>query len=123
VPYLTIPSTPIGATVETAPKRRFIGRLHVAPFVVIRRTSAPTRGGGPRIASSLVHTKLGAVAVENHLIIIKPHAGTLVACRQLIKQLSDPNVTAWLDKRLRTRHLTKQALLEIPLPTHAPTLH
>jgi hypothetical protein len=116
VPYLTVLSTPIGATVETAPKRKFPGRVHEAPFVVIRRTSAPTRGGAPRIASSLVHTKLGAVAVENHLIIIKPYLGTLGSCRRLMKQLNDPAVTAWLDIRLRTRHLTKQALLELPLP-------
>jgi N-6 DNA Methylase len=119
VPYLTIHSTPIGATVMTAPQRKFPGRLHQAPFVVVRRTSAPTRAGGSRISSSLAHTKLGAVAVENHLIVIRPHAGTLAACRQLREQLSDPSVTAWLDMRLRTRHLTKQALLELPLPSQA----
>jgi hypothetical protein len=68
----------------------------------------------------VVHKKLGAVAVENHLIVIKPNAGTLAACRRLRKQLNDPSVTAWLDMRLRTRHLTKQALLELPLPELSP---
>jgi N-6 DNA Methylase len=116
VPYLTVHSTPIGETITTAPKRKFVGRLHKAPFIVIRRTSAPTRAGGARIASSIVHSTLGSVAVENHLIVVKPNASTLSACRRLRKQLGDPAVTAWLDKRLRTRHLTKEALLELPLP-------
>jgi hypothetical protein len=119
VPYLAIPSTPIGAIIATAPKRRFDGRLHQAPFVIVRRTSAPTRGAGSRIASSLVHTKLGAVAVENHLIVIKPHISTLAACKRLINQLNDPAVTVWLDLRLRTRHLTKKAIAEIPIPVLA----
>lgn len=116
VPYLTVSSTPIGATIETAPKREFSGRLHEAPFIVVRRTSAPTRGGAPRLSCSLIHPNLDVLAVENHLIVIRPHTATLDSCRQLIEQLTSPAVTEWLDLRLRTRHLTKQALLEIPLP-------
>ena len=121
VPYLTVHTVPLNTIITTAPTRKFAGRLHKPPFIVVRRTSAPTRAGGPRIASSIVHTKLGDVAVENHLIIIKPHTGTLAACRLLRDQLADPSVTAWLDNRLRTRHLTKQALLELPLESQANT--
>lgn len=116
VPYLSVQTTPIGATITTAPFRKFPGRLHKAPFVVVRRTSAPTRTGGSRLAPSVIHTNLGAVAVENHLIVLKPIAENLESCRRLAAQLVDPSVTSWLDKRLRTRHLTKQALLELPLP-------
>lgn len=121
VPYLTVHTAPLNTTITTAPTRKFAGRLHKPPFIVVRRTSAPTRAGGPRIASSIVHTNLGDVAVENHLIIIKPHTGTLASCRLLREQLADPSVTAWLDNRLRTRHLTKQALLELPLQSQANT--
>jgi N-6 DNA Methylase len=117
VPYLSVHSTPIGAIVTEAPTRRFHGRLHKAPFIVVRRTSAPTRvSGGSRIASSLISSALGSVAVENHLIVITPQVGGIAACRKLMQQLGHPSVTTWLDTRLRTRHLTKQALLDLPLP-------
>lgn len=117
VPYLSVHSAPIGATVRSAPTRRFAGRLHQAPFVAVRRTSAPTRGRGSRIATSIVDGQLGLVAVENHLIVVKPRVDGIEACLQLSKQLTHPSVTAWLEGRLRTRHLTKQAMLEIPMPT------
>lgn len=116
VPYLSIHSVPIGATVTHAPTRAFQGRLHQTPFIVVRRTSAPTREGASRLAPSLISEKLGMVAVENHLIIIKPHASGIAECSKLMQQLRHPSVTTWLNARLRTRHITKPALLEIPLP-------
>jgi hypothetical protein len=116
VPYLTVDSVPVGATIHTAPKRRYPGRLHGTPFIVARRTSAPTRGPGPRLAMSVVAPSLGEVAVENHLIVIRPIVNSLGNCEELMKQLSDASVTEWLNSRIRTRHLTKQALLELPLP-------
>jgi hypothetical protein len=116
VPYLTVDSVPVGTTIHTAPKRRFAGRLHSAPFIVARRTSAPTRGPGPRLAMSVVDPSLGEVAVENHLIVIKPITNSLGNCKELMEQLSGTSVTEWLNSRIRTRHLTKQALLELPIP-------
>jgi hypothetical protein len=116
VPYLTVHSTPIGVIVTTTPKRKFAGRLHQAPFIVVRRTSAPTRMGGSRLMPSIIHTRLGTVAVENHLIVIKPFAPGIKECVRVMETLTNPSVTRWLDARLRTRHLTKQALLELPIP-------
>jgi hypothetical protein len=115
VPYLTVHSVPPGVRLLSAPQRRFSGRLHKAPFIVVRRTSAPTRGSGPRLEGSIVDPSLGEVAVENHLIVIKPISGGVAECEKLCQQLSAPSVTSWLNARIRTRHLTKSALLELPL--------
>jgi Putative RNA methylase family UPF0020 len=114
VPYLSVPSTPIGETITSAPTRQFLGRLHEPPFVLLRRTSAPTRGGR-RLAPSIVDGIVGAAAIENHLIVVKPHDQTLATCEKLVDELVRPEVTHWLDARLRTRHLTKSALSQVPL--------
>lgn len=116
VPYLTVHNVPVGAVVKSAPLRRFSGRLHKPPFLVLRRTSAPTRTPGPRLAISVIDRQVGVAAVENHLIVVKP---TLpgIDCHELAKLLQHESVTQWLDSRIRTRHLTKTALLDLPLPS------
>ncbi|MEV4674627.1 N-6 DNA methylase [Actinomadura sp. NPDC049382] len=116
VPYLTVHDVPVGSLVTSAPSRQFEGRLHQAPFLLVRRTSAPTRRGEKRLAVAMVDEKLDKVAVENHLIVIKP-TSEQPDCRALYEALQDSSVTEWLDRRIRTRHLTKAALLELPLPT------
>lgn len=120
VPYLSVPDVPISAIVTSSPTRRFAGRLHRAPFVVARRTSAPSRGSAPRLLTSVVHTKLRDVAVENHLIVIKPSGGGLAACKMLAAELRSNTITAWLNDRIRTRHLSCQSIREIPLRLFRP---
>ncbi|WP_188188493.1 N-6 DNA methylase [Nonomuraea sp. SYSU D8015] len=115
VPYLTVQDVPVGATVTEAPKRHFNGRLHKAPFLVLRRTSAPTRTPGKRLSVSIIDASLGEVAVENHLVIVKPKDLRQLSCARLKRLLEASDVTSWLDERIRTRHLTKTALLDLPL--------
>lgn len=102
------PWTECAAPEET---RQFSGRLFGPPFVTVRRTSRPD--GGNRAVATLV---LGddAVAVENHLIVMLPRDGRLQTCRQLLRRLRSPKTDAWLNSRLRCRHLTTRALAEMP---------
>ncbi|MEU8081312.1 N-6 DNA methylase [Catellatospora citrea] len=115
VPYLTVSSVPVGQNVSTAPRRRYAGRLHRAPFIAIRRTSAPTRGSGARVLASIIDESMGRVAVENHLIVVTPKDQSMEACQSLMRRLKDPQVTEWLDQHLGTRHLSKGVLGRLPL--------
>lgn len=116
VPYLTVDAVPAWAsTVATVNTVRHPGRLHTPPFVVLRRTSAPTRTAGAVRARAAVYAGSVPVAVENHLIVIRPNAGTVAACMDLLAGFRTPAVTAWLDQRLRLRHLTVAALRELPV--------
>jgi hypothetical protein len=83
------------------------------PFVVVRRTSRPSTNGEARIVYNLV---LGSqpVAVENHLIVLRPIDGSLSTCRAAIKVLKSSSVTKWLDNRIRCRHLTVDTVASIP---------
>lgn len=67
-----------------------------------------------RVLATLVALD-GPVAVENHLIVLKPKDGRYSTCRWLLKALKSPAVTEWLDIRIRCRHLTVGALGEVPL--------
>ena len=92
-------------------KRKFTGRLFEPPFVAIRRTSRPD--GGKRAIATLVLGK-GAVAVENHLMVLLPKDGTEDTCRALITRLQSSKTDNWLNRRLRCRHLTTSVLAEMP---------
>lgn len=96
---------------EANQRRRFSGTVVCGPFVAVRRTSRP---GSTRVLATLVALD-GPVAVENHLIVLKPKDGRLSTCRWLLKALKSPSVTEWLDTRIRCRHLTVGALSEVPL--------
>ncbi len=112
VPYIHARSIPCWSEcndiVET---RRFAGRLFTPPFVTVRRTSRPDSGN--RAIATLI---LGShpVAVENHLIALLPEDGTVETCRQLMRRLRSPRTDAWINSRLRCRHLTTRALAEMP---------
>ena len=54
------------------------------------------------------------VAVENHLIVLLPKNGDVQTCRELVHRLRFAKTDAWLDSRLRCRHLTTGALAEMP---------
>jgi len=54
------------------------------------------------------------VAVENHLIVLRPHDHTLRGCRSVVGILESEPASLFLDERLRCRHLTVDAVREIP---------
>ena len=112
VPYIHARSIPSWSECdEIAETRRFAGRLFIPPFVTVRRTSRPDSGN--RAIATLV---LGShpVAIENHLIVLLPNDGTVESCRQLMQRLRSARTDAWLNGRLRCRHLTTRALAEMP---------
>lgn len=115
-PYLTVDALPAWATTLQTPLTVcHAGRLHEPPFVVLRRTSAPTRTPGAIRARAAVYAGPGPVAVENHLIVVRPMDGELESCMRLWSAFQRPEVTTWLDQRLRLRHLTVTALRDLPL--------
>lgn len=117
-PYLTVEALPAWATTVATPQRvRHPGRLHQPPFVVLRRTSAPTKTSGSVRARAAVYAGAGPVAVENHLIVVRPRDGSITSCMLLMDVLRRPETTEWLDQRLRLRHLTITALRELPIPS------
>lgn len=110
--YLCVDSAPIDEEASVTRKRRFEGRLHAAPFVVLRRTSSP---GDARRAIPCLITGRNSIAVENHLIVLQPNDGLLSSCRALMKTLQSAHVNEWLDQAIRCRHLTTSVLKELPL--------
>jgi N-6 DNA Methylase len=100
----------VEAVVES---RRFKGRTHSPPFTVVRRTS---RVGDKHRAVATVICGSSPVAVENHLLVLKPKDGRTETCRNLLLVLQRPEIDAWLNQRIRCRHLTVNAIREIPLP-------
>ena len=91
-------------------RRKFNGTLFEPPFVAVRRTSRP---GDKRAIASIVRGKR-KVAVENHLIVLFPKRKTIGECRKLVQVLKSAETDRWLNKRIRCRHLTVQALQELP---------
>jgi len=97
--------------VMTAPSRRFDRRTFIPPFVVIRRTSRPD---DKHRAIGTIVTGSRPVAVENHLLVALPHANNLDACNELLELLQTDATNAWLNARIRCRHLTVGAIADIP---------
>jgi len=95
--------------IETTRKTKT--KLIQPPFVAIKRTSSPSDKS--RAVATLV---LGdkAVAVENHLIVLKPKRGNVNICKQLIRTLKGEGTNVFLNQRIRCRHLTVGAVKEIP---------
>lgn len=97
--------------VTDLPNRRFYGTTFKSPFVVIRRTSSPS--DNYRATATIVRASK-TVAVENHLIILKPKDNTITLCNELLKQLKDNRTNRWLNRRIRCRHLTVTSIEELP---------
>lgn len=110
-PYLDCSSAIPWSILNKLPRRRFSGTVINPPFVVMRRTSNPKDKS--RSISTIINCNK-PVAVENHLIIIKPKNGTLKLCKNLIEILKLPKTKEWFDKRIRCRHLTVSAVKELP---------
>ena len=112
VPYIHARSLPPWSECPHIPERRqFTGRLFRPPFVVVRRTSRPT--DKKRAVASLVLSPK-PVAVENHLLVLLPTDGTVSACRSLALRLRSAKTDAWINSRLRCRHLTTAVLANMP---------
>jgi hypothetical protein len=113
-PYLTARELGREATMEVPERRRQSNRPpEVPPFVVLRRTSRPANGG--RALDPVVVLGKTPVVVDNHLIVLRPHVNSLDACHLLAQKLSSTQVASWLEGRIRLRHLTTQAVGEIPI--------
>lgn len=111
VPYVTSANLPRSDEASHATERRgFAGPLVSGPFVVIRRTSRP--GQIPRAFPTVV-TWSEPTAVENHLIVIRPSPPSISACHQIAGYLRSDEVTAWLNSRMRGRHLTQSIVHEL----------
>jgi N-6 DNA Methylase len=110
--YATPGSVPPWATVHRfTSRRRFKGRLEFPPFVAVRRTSRP--GDKFRAVSALVTGKR-PVAVDNHLLVLRPSDGTIRTCSALVSHLKTEAVNKWLDNYIRCRHLTVDSIAQIP---------
>lgn len=112
-PYAHSKNTPLWNTIsELGEFRHFKGRLIFPPFVVIRRTSSPT---DKYRASAAIIVGAEPVAVENHLIVVKPRNAKLEDCRKLLETLKSAKTNEFINGRIRCRHLTVGVVKEIPL--------
>jgi hypothetical protein len=111
-PYLDTSSAIPWSIVSKLPVRRFKGTVTKPPFVVVRRTSNP--GDKYRAVASIV-TGSSPIAVENHLIVLKPRNGTIKQCIKLIEFLRGASANQWFNERIRCRHLTVSSVKEMPL--------
>lgn len=112
--YLDVGQLPAWGTTDSSNlrKRRFRGTVVRPPFVAVRRTSSPN---DPARAVGTLVTGLEEVAVENHILILKPTGtGAVSDCRRLLDELALPGTSDWLNDRIRCRHLTVVSLREIP---------
>lgn len=112
--YIHTKDAPAWGEIDIAPSNRlFSGTTHTAPFVIIRRTSSPSDKN--RATGTLV-TCEGKVAVENHLIVVKPISKKIEDCHLLLEVLRRDETNIWLNDRIRCRHLTVSAIKDIPWP-------
>lgn len=112
-PYFHSKNTPAWETITAHTEtRRFRGKVLSPPFVLVKRTSSP--GDKNRATATIINLKT-MVAVENHLIVIKPKNNSLKDCKKLLKILKSEKTNEFLNKRIRLRHLTVQVVKSIPL--------
>ena len=110
-PYLT--ARTLSGKIEfdsaLAPRLRHLGHAFQPPFIVVRRTSRP--GDEPRLNPTLIKGE-EPVFVENHLLVLSPiHAHS---CVEAVSILRSQSSTDWMNARIRCRHLTVGALLDLP---------
>ena len=97
--------------VASLPKKRFNGTVFTPPFVAVRRTSRP--GDSGRAVGTVIFGER-PVAVENHLIVVRPIDASLDSCEKILNILRGDATDQWLNHRIRCRHLTVRALQELP---------
>jgi hypothetical protein len=112
VPFLHARGLESWTSVEKVSEERgFGGTMHSGPFVVVRRTSRP--GERERVRGTVILDQR-AIAVENHLIVLKPRLGGVAACLDLMHRLKSTAASAYLNHRINCRHLTVGAIKDIP---------
>ena len=97
---------------EINEKKRYSGRTFNSPFLTIHRTSSPS--DRQRCKVTVIDVK-GTIAVENHLIVVKPKDNSLETCKKFQKILSLHDTTKWLNEEIRCRHLTVSSIKNIPV--------
>ncbi|MEZ8055382.1 MULTISPECIES: N-6 DNA methylase [Vibrio] len=112
-PYFYPKNSPTWHTVtEPTEFRRFSGKVLNPPFVVVKRTSSPSDRF--RASATIINLK-EAVAIENHMIVIKPKSSTLRDCKKILKILKSSQTNDFLNERIRLRHLTVSVIKDIPI--------
>jgi hypothetical protein len=112
VAFLRSAGLPSWSTVRRiSDRRRFTGRLDQPPFLVVRRTSSPKEAHRAR---ATIIAGSPPVAVDNHLIVLKPKDNLERTCRAGLTLLRRAETSTWLNDRIRCRHLTVAAVGEIP---------
>lgn len=111
-PYITAKNCPADGEVSNTTKIRFTGRKVPTPFVVVRRTSNPS--DRRRLITTLV-TCSEPVAVENHLIVMRPKDQTLGSCRYLMERLRAEDAANQINEKIRCRHLTVRSIKDIDI--------
>lgn len=110
--YLRPRGLPAWSSVTNSEKLRpYEGRTIPSPFVVVRRTSR--QSDKFRAIGTIINIE-DEVAVENHLIVLKPKDGTLSACQNLLDNLQNERTNIWIDETIRCRHLTIKSLANLP---------
>ncbi len=113
-PYIHAKNAPLWEIVKTfTEERNYAGKVYSPPFVVVRRTSSPACQY--RISATIISGKKD-VAVENHLIVIKPKDSTLKSCKKLLKYFKTDKMNSVINDRIRCRHLTVGILKDLPIP-------
>lgn len=93
--------------------RRFAGRVFAPPFVVVPRTSRPEERESVGLRATIVRGD-APIAIENHLLVLAPGDRTLRGCRTLVRLVESAAAVTFLNEQLRCRHLTVQAVRDIP---------
>ncbi|WP_236177185.1 hypothetical protein [Pseudomonas qingdaonensis] len=110
--YLTAKNAVVGEEIKVASEfATYSCRTERGPFVIVRRTSSPS--DRKRARSTLFSSREEAL-VENHLLILKPKDKKISTCRSLLSVLDDDRTDAWLNHRIRCRHLTVGAIKSLP---------
>ena len=111
-PYLDVNNTPLWSRIIPTARAQYRGTLFQPPFVVVRRTSSPK--DKERARATMVCGSEG-VLVENHLLVLLPANKSEEECDRIMEILKAPSTTAWLNSRIRCRHLTVAAVAQIPM--------
>jgi hypothetical protein len=111
-PYVTTASLPPWGTTTPLATRKYAGETFLPPFIAVRRTSRPN--DQKRAVATVVRGD-EPIAVENHVLVLVPKAGTLKQCKHIVRVLRDQRTTDWLNTQICCRHLTTRVLKKLPL--------
>lgn len=120
LPYLHPGNFSVGRIDSITDRRNSERMPFLPPFVAVRRMS---RADDPVRARAALVTTPYPVAVDNHLVALRPLGGGVDQCERLLDVLADPRTSAWLNWRIRCRHLTVEALRQLPWTPQGPPNH